>query len=179
MWLRKSKQRRESKRSPRAMRVKAVLVDRSPRRCRSLALEFSTRRRKPPKLARRSTMKLRDCAAGANNEEIERARADFREFSKSHAGVLEADYLSGFKDARVVAPNELYEMAQLGARYRTSLRNSGLSASEYDVGNVMRMMDELGLKTQAERERFLNATLKNPAGLWVSDFDRDHALRVP
>ncbi len=94
-------------------------------------------------------------------------------------GVLEADYLSGFKDARVVAPNELYEMAQLGARYRTSLRNSGLSASGYDVGNVMRMMDELGLKTQAERERFLNATLKTQRAFGSHNFDRDHALRVP
>ena len=100
-------------------------------------------------------------AAGATPAQIDQARADFREFSKTHAGVLEADYLATFKDARVIAPAEAFEMAQLGAHYRSALRNSGMSTSEEDVGNVMRIMDELGMKGMPERERFLDSFLKS------------------
>ena len=75
--------------------------------------------------------------------------------------MLESDYLAGFKDARVIAPGEQFEMARLGATYRAAARNSGLSTSEDDVGNVMRIMDELGLKTNPEREDFLNNFLKS------------------
>jgi hypothetical protein len=100
-------------------------------------------------------------AAGATNEQIEQARAEFREFSKSHSGVLESDYLGGFRDARVIAPGEQFEMTRLGATYRAAARNSGLSTSETDVGNVMRIMDELGLKTMGDREDFLNNFLKS------------------
>src|SRR5208283_2626563 len=39
-------------------------------------------------------------------------------------------------------------------------RGSGLSSSEYDVGNVLRIMDEIGLKSQAQREDFVNNFLK-------------------
>jgi hypothetical protein len=100
-------------------------------------------------------------AAGASDDEIARARGDFGAFSGTHAGVLEADYLAGYKDARVIAPGEAYEMAQLGARYRAALRNSGISSSENDVGNVMRIMDELGLKSMGDREGFLDHFLKS------------------
>lgn len=100
-------------------------------------------------------------AAGATPAEIDTARKDFREFAAKHAGVLEADYLATFKDARVIAPAEAFEMAQLGARYRSALRNSGLSTSEEDVGNVMRVMDELGMKGMPERKRFLDSVLRS------------------
>jgi hypothetical protein len=100
-------------------------------------------------------------AAGSTPAEIEQARADFRDFSKTHTGVLEADYLATYKDARVIAPAEAFEMAQLGARYRSALRNSGLSTTEEDIGNVMRIMDELGMKGMPERERFLDSFLKS------------------
>jgi len=96
-------------------------------------------------------------AAGATPDQIEHARADFREFSKTHSGVLEADYLAGFRDARMIAPGESFEMAGIGGLYRTALRNSGLSATDHDVGNVLRMMDELNLKTMPEREHFLDS----------------------
>lgn len=100
--------------------------------------------------------------SGAKQEEIDKASADYREFSKTHAGTLEADYLASYKDARVIAPGEeSFEMAQLGARYRVALRNSGLSAGENDTGNVLRIMDELGLKSMPEREDFLNNFLKS------------------
>jgi len=100
-------------------------------------------------------------AAGATPVDIDTARKDFRDFAAKHAGVLEADYLATFKDARVIAPAEAFEMAQLGARYRSALRNSGLSTSEEDVGNIMRIMDELGMKGMPERERFLDSFLKS------------------
>lgn len=100
-------------------------------------------------------------AAGATGSQIEQARADFREFSKTHSGVLEADYLAAFRDARVIAPKEEFEMTRLGATYRAAARNSGLSTSEYDVGNVLRIMDELGLKSIGDREDFLNNFLKS------------------
>jgi len=100
-------------------------------------------------------------AAGASNEQIEQARNDFREFSKSHSGVLESDYLGGFRDARVIAPGEMFEMTRLGATYRAAARNSGLSTNETDVGNVLRIMDELWLKNMGEREDFLNDFLKS------------------
>jgi hypothetical protein len=99
--------------------------------------------------------------SGAKPDEIEAARADYRSFSKTHAGVLEQEYLAGYKDARVIAPGEAFDMAQLGARYRAALRNSGISSSEGDVGNVMRIMDELGLKSMPEREDFLSSFLKS------------------
>jgi hypothetical protein len=100
-------------------------------------------------------------AAGATNEQIEQARSDFRDFSKTHSGVLESDYLGGFRDARVIAPSEQFEMARLGATYRAAARNSGLPTSETDVGNVMRIMDELGFKTMGQREDFLDNFLKS------------------
>src|SRR5580658_4403620 len=98
---------------------------------------------------------------GAKADEIAKARADFLEFSKTHSGVLEADYLAGYRAARTIAPSEPFEMARLGGEYRAALRNSGLSSSETDVDNVMRIMDELGLKSGAEREDFLNSVLKS------------------
>lgn len=100
-------------------------------------------------------------SVGATQAEIDKARAQFRDFSRTHAGSLESDYLASYKDARVIAPAEAYEMTELGARYRTSLRNSGISSSEYDVGNVMRIMDELGLKDMGQREGFLDNFLKS------------------
>jgi len=100
-------------------------------------------------------------AAGATPAEIDTARKDFLDFAAKHAGVTEADYLATYKDARVIAPAEAFEMAQLGGRYRSALRNSGLSTSEEDVGNVMRIMDELGMKGMPEREQFLNSFLKS------------------
>jgi hypothetical protein len=99
-------------------------------------------------------------AAGASDSEIAKARSDFLSFSRTHSGVTEADYLGGFKDARVISPGESHEMASLGALYRAALRNSGISSSEEDVGNVMRIMDELGLPNMASREGFLNNFLK-------------------
>ncbi len=99
-------------------------------------------------------------AAGAKPDQIKQAREDFIAFSKSHSGVSEADYLAGYRTAMTVAPTESFEMAGSGAIYRTALRNSGLPFAETDVENVMRMMDELGLKTQAERDSFLDNVLK-------------------
>jgi hypothetical protein len=61
-------------------------------------------------------------AAGATDKQIGQARSDFSEFSKTHSGVVEADYLAGFKDARVIAPDEQFEMARLGATYRAAAR---------------------------------------------------------
>ena len=100
-------------------------------------------------------------AAGSTPAQIRKARDDFIAFSRTHSGVLEADYLAAYRDARVIAPTEAYEMTGLGARYRAALRNSGLSSTEYDVGNVLRIMDELGLKTNGDREEFLNSFLKS------------------
>jgi hypothetical protein len=100
-------------------------------------------------------------AAGATDSQIGKARSDFSEFSKTHSGVLEAEYLAGFRDARVIAPGEQFEMARLGATYRAAARNSGLSTSETDVGNVLRIMDELGLKDMGQREDFLNNFIKS------------------
>jgi hypothetical protein len=99
-------------------------------------------------------------AAGASDAEIAKARADFGSFQKTHAGGTESEYLGTYFDARVIAPGEANEMTALGATYRTALRNSGLLSTEYDVSNVMRTMDELGLKTQPEREDFINNILK-------------------
>jgi hypothetical protein len=91
-------------------------------------------------------------ALGASPGDIDRARGDWRALSKQYAGLTEIDYLAGYRNARVVAPGEAFEMARLGAKYKLALRNSGLSASEYDVENVMKIMDEQGLKTPESRE---------------------------
>ncbi len=100
-------------------------------------------------------------AAGAQIDEIDKAREQFRAISKRYSGMTEADYLAGYKDARVIAPSESFEMAELGARYKLGLRNSGVSSSEYDVGNVLRIMDEIGLKSTVDREHFLDSFLKS------------------
>jgi hypothetical protein len=100
-------------------------------------------------------------SAGATPDQIAKARADFVEFSKTHAGVSESDYLGAYRDARVIAPGEPYEMTQLGMRYRMAARNSGVPTSEADVSNVLRIMDELGLKSMPERENLLNSVLKS------------------
>lgn len=99
--------------------------------------------------------------SGATPAEIAKASDDYREFTKTHAGALEADYLASYKDARVIAPAEAYEMARLGSRYMAAARNSGVAASEDDVGNVLRIMDELGLKSMAQREDLLDSVLKS------------------
>jgi hypothetical protein len=99
-------------------------------------------------------------AAGATPEQIAKARADFVGFSRKYAGVSEADWLAAYKDARVIAPAEPYEMTELGMRYRMAARNSGVPTSEADVSNVLRIMDELGLKTMPEREHLLDSILK-------------------
>ena len=99
-------------------------------------------------------------AAGATDAEISKAQANYNVFKKKHSGATEHDYLATYLDARVIAPGEAHEMTDLGASYVAGLRNSRLPAEESDVGNVMRTMDELGLKTQAEREDFVNNILK-------------------
>jgi hypothetical protein len=99
-------------------------------------------------------------AAGATPDQIAKARADFVGFSRKYAGVSEADWLAAYKDARVIAPAEPYEMTELGMRYRVAARNSGVPTSEADVSNVLRIMDELGLKTMPEREHLLDSILK-------------------
>jgi hypothetical protein len=84
-----------------------------------------------------------------------------RRFAQLRDLANEADYLANYRDARVIAPGESYEMTDLGGRYRSALRASGLPAGENDVGNVLRIMDELGLKSGPEREHFLNSFLKS------------------
>ena len=87
---------------------------------------------------------------GAKPENIAQAQSDFREFSKTHAGVLESDYLAGYKDALTIAPQDAFGMAKHGAVFRSGLRNSGLPIGEGDVGDALRIMDELALKTDAQ-----------------------------
>lgn len=99
-------------------------------------------------------------AAGGSDADIAKAREDFREFAKTHSGATEAEYLAGYRAARVIAPHEAYDMATLGARYRIAARNSGLNLSEYDVENVMRIVDELGLPDEKSREEFIGNHLK-------------------
>jgi hypothetical protein len=114
-------------------------------------------------------------AAGATPDQIRQARSDFLTFSKSHSGVLESDYLAGYRDARSIAPRESFEMAGLGATYRAALRNSGIPSTEADVGNVMRIMDELGLPNMGAREDFLNNFLKSQQ-LFGSQIQTETAL---
>ena len=83
---------------------------------------------------------------------LRQARAGFLDFSRTHSGVLESYCLAGFREARVIAPGEeTAEMARLGALYRTAACNSGVSTSDYDVGKVLQIMDELGLKSTPKR----------------------------
>ncbi len=74
--------------------------------------------------------------------------------------MVESDYLAGYHTARTTAPTESFEMAGAAAEYIMAAKNSGLKPTETDVDNVMRIMDELGLKTMAEREDLLNNILK-------------------
>jgi hypothetical protein len=101
-------------------------------------------------------------AAGVTDADATRASEAYAEFAKTHAGALQSNFLGTFGQARTIVGvhggdiNEALEMATLGERYRTALANSGLSTSDHDIENVMKMMDEMGLKTHEQRETFLN-----------------------
>jgi hypothetical protein len=101
-------------------------------------------------------------AMGATPQDIARAQADWRELSKSYAGVSQSDFLAGYRQARtqVSEPGEAFEMATAGAKYRLALRNSGISASDTDVESVIKILDEFGLKTPAARDDFINQMVK-------------------
>ena len=97
----------------------------------------------------------------ATPEEIAKARADYTEFSKTHTGVTEADYLSGWREAISNAPkDELFHLARQMATIHAALRNTGVSSTDEDNLATIRAMDELGFKTEAERDRYLNETTK-------------------
>lgn len=98
--------------------------------------------------------------AGATPDEVKKAQTDYRAFSREHPGITESEYLLAFKDARMIAPHEQFEMTHLSAKMRAALRNSGLSVDEKDMGDALRIVDELGLKTSEERESFIDNVVK-------------------
>jgi hypothetical protein len=97
---------------------------------------------------------------GVSGAQIEASRAQFREFSKTHAGILEQDWLKARGEASTVAPGDEAEMTELAARYRTAARASGTPLGENDFLATMRAMDEMGIRTPEKREEFLNNMLK-------------------
>jgi hypothetical protein len=97
---------------------------------------------------------------GVTDDQIAASRAQFREFSKQHPGMLEQDWLKVRGEASTIAPGDESEMTRLGATYKLAARNSGLSTDENDFKNIMRTMDEMGLRTPEQREKFINDMLK-------------------
>jgi hypothetical protein len=97
--------------------------------------------------------------SGASDADIAEAHQRYAAFSKSHAGVSEADWMASYKDARVNAPDDAQNATELFARYRSALRNSSLSTSEADISKIMSIMDELAIK-KPDREKFLNSFTK-------------------
>ena len=97
----------------------------------------------------------------ATPEDIAKASADYREFSKTHTGVTEAEYLTSFREALSNAPkDEAFHLAGKMATIKLALRNSGVSSTAEDNLATIRAMDELGFKTEAERDRYLDETTK-------------------
>ena len=95
-----------------------------------------------------------------SDADIEKSRAQYREFSKTHAGVSEADWLAARKDAATTAPDDTDLLTELSARYRSALRNSHLPVGEHDITSANRIMDEMALKTPAQREHFMDQLVK-------------------
>jgi hypothetical protein len=97
---------------------------------------------------------------GVTDKQIEDSRAQFRDYSKAHPGMLEADWLKARGEAATIAPGDESEMTVLAARYRAAARASGTPIGENDFLSTMRTMDEMGLRTPEQREKFLNQMLK-------------------
>lgn len=104
-------------------------------------------------------------SAGETDAEIAAARERYREYSKTRLGVTEAEYLSTYSDVRMIAPAEKNEMTDLGMNLKLALRNSGVGGDEGEIQRVMRAMDEMGLKTEAQRADFLNNYIKSRQAL--------------
>jgi hypothetical protein len=97
----------------------------------------------------------------ATPEDIAKARADFLEFSKTHTGVTEAEYLTAFREALSNAPkDEAFHLAGEMTRIKLALRNTGVASTAEDNLATIRTMDELGFKTEAQRDQYLNETTK-------------------
>jgi hypothetical protein len=97
----------------------------------------------------------------ASPEDIAMARADYLDFSKTHTGVTEAEYIESFREALSNAPREeSFHLAGQMATIKPALRNSGVSSTAEDNLATIRAMDELGFKTEAERDRYLEETTK-------------------
>ena len=97
----------------------------------------------------------------ASPEDIAKARADYLEFSKTHTGVTEAEYIESFRESLSNAPREeAFHLAGQMATIKLALRNSGVSSTAEDNLATIRAMNELGFKTEAERDRYLEETTK-------------------
>jgi hypothetical protein len=97
--------------------------------------------------------------SGASDGDIAEAHKRYIEFSMTHAGTTEADWMAAYKDARVNAPDDAQNTTELFARYRSALRSSSLSTSEADMSKIMSVMDELAIQGP-KREEFLNSFAK-------------------
>jgi hypothetical protein len=97
---------------------------------------------------------------GLTPDQINASRAQFREYSKTHAGVSEAEWLKARGEASTIAPGDEAEMTELSATYRGAARNTGVSVGEGDFKSIMRTMDLMGVKTAEERRKFLDEMLK-------------------
>jgi hypothetical protein len=99
-------------------------------------------------------------SSGATAQQIADSRAKYREFTKTHPGVLEADWIKSRTEAQTIAPDAPDEMTELGARFQTAMRAAGRPLGEDDFQNVMRMMDELKNNTPEQRRNFLDQMAK-------------------
>ena len=97
---------------------------------------------------------------GVSDAQIDASRAQFREYSKTHPGMLEADWPQARGEAATIAPGDEAEMTQLAAQYRAAARASGVPLGDNDFLAIMRSMDEMGIKTPEDRRAFLNSMLK-------------------
>ena len=97
---------------------------------------------------------------GLTPDQISASRAQFREYSKTHAGVSEAEWLKARGEASTIAPGDEAEMTELSATYRGAARNTGVPLGEGDFKSIMRTMDLMAIKTPDTRRKFLDDMLK-------------------
>jgi hypothetical protein len=96
--------------------------------------------------------------SGVPDADIEQAKAGYADFSKTHAGMTEAEYLTKYGEARTMSSDPLKttrEMAQLSL----ALKNSGVETSPDEVRSFIKAVDELSLPP-AEQEKLLDRMAK-------------------
>jgi hypothetical protein len=95
---------------------------------------------------------------GVADADIAKARSGYTDFSKTHGGMTEAEYLTAYGESRTMSSDPLKTTREM-ALFTTALRNSGVETTAEEARSFVKAMDELSL-SPAEQENFLDRMVK-------------------